>query len=284
LVLLPAKFPHMENQIKIKDWKEKLRIIIFEHHTRAGKLFDEFLLVFILLSVLVVFLDSIKSYHLKYKDLFLVLEWGFTIIFTIEYILRIIISKNKIKYITSFYGIIDFLSIIPTYLSLIYIGSQFLIIIRILRLFRVFRILKLVRFTYASIYLLHAFKHSREKIIIFFGAVLITVTIVGAIMYLIEGPENGFSSIPTSIYWAIVTITTVGFGDITPNTALGQILASFLMITGYAIIAVPTGIVTAEMTRDRHNRQNNDTPVECYKCAQKNEIDARYCKKCGIKL
>jgi voltage-gated potassium channel len=269
---------------KSKGWKEKLRVIIFEHHTRAGRLFDEFLLIFILLSVLVVFLDSIQSYHFKYEKLFLALEWGFTIIFTIEYIIRIIISIKKIRYITSFYGIIDFLSIIPTYLSLMYAGSQFLIIIRVLRLLRVFRILKLVKFTYASIYLIHAFKHSREKIIIFFGAVLITVTIIGAIMYLVESPEAGFTSIPQSIYWAIVTITTVGFGDITPETALGQILASFLMITGYAIIAVPTGIVTAEMSRERHHRHNHDTPVECYKCAQKNEIDARYCKKCGTKL
>lgn len=273
----------MEAQGKAPEWKEKLRVIIFEHHTRAGRLFDEFLLVIILLSVFVVFLDSIENYHLKYEDLFLSLEWGFTIIFTIEYIIRIVISRNKIRYITSFYGIIDFLSIIPTYLSLIYAGYQFLIIIRILRLLRVFRILKLVRFTYASIYLLHAFKHSREKIIIFFGAVLITVTIVGAIMYLIEGPENGFKSIPQSIYWAIVTITTVGFGDITPSTALGQVIASFLMMTGYAIIAVPTGIVTAEMTRERH-KLSDKAVVICDDCKEKNEIDARFCKQCGAKL
>ncbi len=272
----------METNGKHTGWKGKLHTIIFEHHTKAGRLFDEFLLIFILLSVFVVFLDSIEKYHLAYENLFLALEWGFTIIFTIEYILRIIVSKHKMRYIFSFYGIIDFLSIVPTYLSLIYAGSQFLIIIRVLRLLRVFRILKLVKFTYASIYLLHAFRHSREKIIIFFGTVLITVTIVGAFMYLIEGPENGFKSIPQSIYWAIVTITTVGFGDITPSTPLGQVIASFLMLTGYAIIAVPTGIVTAEMTRERHRTKNH--PVKCDACEEANDIDARFCKKCGNKL
>lgn len=272
----------MENQIHKRDWKEKLRVIIFEHHTKAGRLFDEFLLVFILLSVSVVFLDSIESYNLRWGDILFSLEWGFTIIFTIEYIIRIVVSRDKIRYITSFYGVIDFLSIVPTYLSLIYAGSQFLIIIRVLRLLRVFRILKLVRFTYASIYLLHAFKHSKEKIIIFFGTVLIIVTIVGAMMYLIEGPESGFRSIPQSIYWAIVTITTVGFGDITPVTPLGQVLASLLMITGYAIIAVPTGIVTAEMTRERH--KHIPSSVKCDKCESHNELDALFCKKCGNKL
>ncbi len=272
----------MENQVQKRDWKEKLRVIIFEHHTKGGRYFDEFLLVFILVSVTVVFLDSIESYNLRWGELLLGLEWGFTIIFTIEYIIRIIVSRDKIRYITSFYGIIDFLSIIPTYISLIYAGSQFLIIIRILRLLRVFRILKLVKFTYASIYLLHAFKHSREKIIIFFGTVLIIVTIIGAMMYLIEGPEAGFRSIPQSVYWAIVTITTVGFGDITPVTPLGQILASLLMLTGYAIIAVPTGIVTAEMTRERH--KPSPTAVKCDQCETYNELDARFCKQCAGKL
>ncbi len=272
----------MNTQSKDTSWKEKLRVIIFEHHTKAGRLFDEFLLIVILASVLVVFLDSIESYNIKYKNIFLILEWGFTIIFSIEYIIRIVISRNKLQYITSFYGIIDFLSIIPTYISLLVAGSQFLIIIRVLRLLRVFRILKLVKFTYASIYLLHAFKHSREKIIIFFGTVLVIVTIVGAIMYLVEGPENGFSSIPQSIYWAIVTITTVGYGDIAPSTALGQIIASILMITGYAIIAVPTGIVTAEMTREKY--RSKDLPMICDACNEYNEIDGRFCKKCGNKL
>ncbi len=164
----------MTTQAKNTSWKEKLRIIIFEHHTKAGRLFDEFLLVLILASVFVVFLDSIESYHLAYENLFLALEWGFTIIFTIEYIIRIVISRNKLRYITSFYGIIDFLSIIPTYVSLVVAGSQFLIIIRVLRLLRVFRILKLVKYTYASNYLLHAFKHSREKIIIFLGPCLLS--------------------------------------------------------------------------------------------------------------
>jgi voltage-gated potassium channel len=269
--------------MKNKDWKVEWYTIIFRHDTKKGRLFDEILLVIILLSVTVVFLDSMKSIHERYRWLLLSLEWFFTFLFTIEYIIRIIISPRRKKYIFSFYGVIDLLSIIPTYLSLIFAGTQFLIIIRILRLFRVFRILKLVRFTSASIYLIHALQHSREKIMVFFGSVLITVTILGTIMYIVEGPDSGFVSIPTSIYWAIVTITTVGFGDITPVTPLGQVIASILMLTGYAIIAVPTGIITSEMTRDKSRK-----PVHSKECRQCNTVtyvhDANYCINCGEKF
>lgn len=265
------------NSLKYKWYK-----IIFEHDTKAGRLFDEILLIIIVLSVMVVMIDSIKPINDKIGNILLAFEWLFTVLFTIEYIIRVLLVEKKSKYIFSFYGIIDFLSIIPTYLSLIYAGTQFLIIIRVVRLLRVFRILKLVRFTMASVYLIHALKHAREKIIVFLGTVLLIVTIMGALMYIVEGPESGFDSIPRSIYWAIVTITTVGYGDISPTTVTGQFIASILMITGYAIIAVPTGIITAEMSREKS--KNQGTKV-CLKCNNPdNEPDAVFCKKCGSSI
>lgn len=263
-------------------WKQKWYKIIFEHDTKPGRLFDEILLVLILLSVLVVFADSMARFRQQYGLYLLSLEWIFTILFTVEYVIRIMVSPQKKKYIFSFYGLIDLISIIPTYLSLILVGSQFLIIIRILRLLRVFRILKLVRFTSASLYLLHALRHSREKIIVFFGSVLILVTIIGTVMYLVEGPESGFNSIPTGIYWAIVTITTVGYGDISPATPFGQFLASLLMLVGYAIIAVPTGIITSEMTRAQHEQA---PAKKCDGCGKANhDKGAIYCDRCGSAL
>lgn len=265
-------------------WKTKWFQIIFRHDTKNGRLFDELLLVMILLSVSTVFVDSIPKIHAKYQTPLYIAEWLFTLLFTAEYIVRIIVSPNKKRYVFSFYGVIDFASVIPTYLSLIFIGSQYLIIIRILRLLRVFRILKLVRFTSASLYLLHSLKHSREKILVFFGSVLILVTIIGTFMYLIEGPEHGFKSIPYSIYWAIVTITTVGYGDISPSTALGQIIASMLMLTGYAIIAVPTGIISSEMTKS-HRNDKRQRLLDCPKCGN-DEVtkDDFFCSHCGYSL
>ncbi|MDA3942445.1 MAG: ion transporter [Bacteroidetes bacterium] len=274
----------MNEDTQDRHWKTKWFSIIFRHDTRAGKLFDEILLVLILLSVAVVFLDSMPRFHNKYRALLYATEWVFTLLFTFEYIIRIIISPNKRRYIFSFYGIIDFISVIPTYLSLVIIGSQYFIIIRVLRLLRVFRILKLVSFTSASFYLLHALKHSREKILVFFGSVLLLVTIIGTLMYLIEGPENGFISIPTSIYWAIVTITTVGYGDISPATPLGQMIASILMLTGYAIIAVPTGIITSEMSRTRRHSKSNTNGDYCPECGNENMAPTdNYCSRCGKK-
>ncbi|MBZ0241933.1 MAG: ion transporter [Bacteroidales bacterium] len=265
-------------------WKTKWFQIIFRHDTKHGRLFDELLLVMILLSVSTVFVDSIPKIHAKYQTSLYIAEWLFTLLFTAEYIVRIIVSPKKKRYIFSFYGIIDFASVIPTYLSLVFIGSQYLIIIRILRLLRVFRILKLVRFTSASLYLLHSLKHSREKILVFFGSVLILVTIIGTFMYLIEGPEHGFKSIPHSIYWAIVTVTTVGYGDISPSTALGQIIASLLMLTGYAIIAVPTGIISSEMTKN-HRNDKRQRLLDCPKCGN-DEVtkDDFFCCHCGYSL
>jgi voltage-gated potassium channel len=267
----------------MKNLKERLYEIIFEADTRTGKLFDLVLLSVILISVILVMLESVPSVNNKYHHLLIALEWAITIIFTLEYILRIIIVKKPFRYIFSFYGIIDFLSVIPTYLSLFIVGSQSLIVIRILRLLRIFRILKLTRYTQAGRFLMKAMWASREKISVFVFFVLTVVVIMGTIMYLVEGEKNGFTSIPTSIYWAIVTLTTVGYGDISPQTPIGQMIASLVMIMGYAIIAVPTGIITAEMMNPKTSVEKN-TQV-CQKCLfDKHDDDAEFCKKCGSRL
>ena len=240
-----------EKQIGSKEqnrgFRNKLYEIIFEADTPAGKWFDIFLLWAILISVLVVFLESISKLRSSYGDIFYYLEWFFTILFSVEYILRIISTKKPFGYIFSFYGIIDVLAILPTYLSLVIAGSHYLLVIRILRLLRVFRILKLTHMIRQATILKRALIASRGKIAVFLFAVLTLIVIIGAVMYVIEGPENGFTSIPFSMYWAIVTMTTVGYGDISPQTTIGQIFASFVMIMGYAIIAVPTGIVSVEI-------------------------------------
>ena len=232
---------------KERDFRNKLYEIIFEADTLGGKWFDIVLLWAILLSVLVVFLESISELRVSYGGIFYYLEWFFTILFSIEYALRIISAKKPFGYIFSFYGVIDVLAILPTYLSLVIAGSQYFLVIRILRLLRVFRILKLTHLIRQAAILRKALIASRGKIAVFLFAVLTLIVIIGAVMYVIEGPENGFTSIPFSMYWAIVTMTTVGYGDISPQTAIGQIFASFVMIMGYAIIAVPTGIVSVEI-------------------------------------
>ena len=264
------------------EWQQGLYHIFFGTDTRAGKLFDELLLVSIVLSVIVVFLDSVTSIKAEYGRWLFIAEWFFTILFTLEYALRIFTSPKSLRYIFSFYGIIDLLAILPTYLSLIIAGSQYLIVIRIFRLLRIFRILKLTRYVGASGYLWQSMLNSRHKIFVFLWMVLLIVVVMGAVMYLVEGPENGFTSIPESIYWAIVTMTTVGYGDIAPHTTLGKTIASLLMITGYSIIAVPTGIISVEMSKtSRHIHHSR----ECNSCHHV-ELDeeARYCKSCGEKL
>lgn len=261
------------------SFRRNLGNIIFESDTPAGKSFDVILFVAILLSVIVVLLDSVASFHEKLGDYFYVMEWAFTIIFTFEYFLRIYTAHKPLKYIFSFYGIIDLLAILPSYLSILLVGSHYLVVIRILRLLRVFRVLKLARFVGAADTLQTALRNSRAKIIVFLEVVITIVVIVGSMMYLIEGPENGFNSIPKSIYWAIVTLTTVGYGDIAPNTPLGQILASMLMITGYAIIAVPTGIITTEMSKISSNKIQQKKCSNCQ--ADNHDVDAVYCNKCG---
>ncbi len=266
----------------MKNWKNKLNIIIFGSETTVGKLFDIILLFSIIFSIIVVFFDSVEAIHQEYGEMLYIAEWFFTVLFTIEYILRIVSSRKKWKYIFSFYGIIDFLSIIPTYLSLLLAGTQFLMVIRVLRLLRVFRILKLDRFVGASSYLLISLKSSRHKIFVFLSVILSIVIIMGALMYLIEGHENGFNSIPKSIYWSIVTLTTVGYGDIAPQTFWGQAVASLIMILGYSIIAVPTGIITAEMTRRTRKTKKE---FICSNCdATGHNDDAIYCRKCGQML
>lgn len=263
-----------------KSWKERWHEIIFEADTPAGKRFDVLLLIFILISVVAVLLDSVPYFHEKHGTLLWISEWVLTLLFSFEYAARIISSFKPARYIFSFYGIIDLLAILPTYLSLILVGSQYLLVIRIFRLLRVFRVLKLARYVGASRSLLVALKNSRHKIVVFLEVVLTMVFIMGSLMYLIEGPENGFTSIPRSIYWAIVTMTTVGYGDIAPQTVLGQTLASVVMIVGYAIIAVPTGIISVEMA---HSARTN-TQV-CQHCQwSEHDDDAAYCKKCGNKL
>lgn len=231
----------------MKTWQQKLHDIIFGYETFAGKLFDVVLLIVIILSVIAVMLESVTSIAIDYGRQLRTIEWIFTILFAFEYIGRIASSPRKRKYVFSFMGIIDLLAILPTFISFFVAGAQTLLIIRFIRLVRVFRILKLSRYMKGANLLRQALINSKHKIIVFFGSIIIIVVVVGTLMYLIEHGENGFSSIPRSIYWAIVTITTVGYGDIAPVTVLGQAIASLLMIVGYAIIAVPTGIVTSQM-------------------------------------
>lgn len=266
-----------------KNWRTSLYTIIFEADTPAGKAFDVILLWSILLSVGVVMLDSIASVNAEYGELLLTIEWAFTILFSIEYIFRLICVNKPLRYAFSFYGIVDFLAIIPTYISLVFVGYQYLLVIRILRLLRVFRIFKLTHLISQASVLKKALKASRAKILVFMLTVLILVVIIGSIMYVVEGPENGFANIPLSIYWAIVTLTTVGYGDISPQTPAGQFLASIVMIIGYAIIAVPTGIVTVELA-DAVKKKSPTTQV-CQNClANEHDKDALYCKHCGTKL
>ncbi len=254
---------------------------MFEADTKAGKLFDTLLFITIAFSVIIVMLNSDKELHARFGDLFLTIEWVITILFTLEYIFRIYAVKKPFKYIFSFYGIIDLLSILPTYISLFVSGAHMLLVIRMLRLMRIFRVFKLARYVNASNVLLTALKSSRIKIVVFLEVVMIIVVITGSIMYLVEGDESGFTSIPKSIYWAIVTITTVGYGDIAPQTVLGQTIASMLMIVGFAIIAVPTSIIGSELIK---SKTRNNTQV-CQGCNyNEHDDDAKYCKKCGESL
>ncbi|WMI65475.1 ion transporter [Aestuariibaculum sp. YM273] len=277
-----------------KKWRTKLHEIIYEADTPAGKLFDVVLLIVILASILLVMLESVKSIDSKYHNILNISEWIITILFSIEYIARIITVRKPFKYIFSFYGIIDLLSTIPKYISLFFGGIHALAALRALRLLRIFRILKLARYLGASLRLLSALRSSRAKISVFLFTVVIIAIILGTIMYLVEGEENGFTNIPKSVYWCIVTLTTVGFGDIAPQTPLGQFIASLVMILGYGIIAVPTGIVSAEYTsqskKDKKEKDKVKTPLHlntqvCENCSTENHRDdAEFCYHCGHKL
>jgi len=268
---------------KYELFKQKIYIIIYGSNTFAGRLFDLILLGVILLSVLLVMLESVEKLDSKYHQFILVSEWVITIFFTIEYFLRILSNRKPLSYVFSFYGIVDLISILPMYLSFIFPGSRMLSVIRALRLLRLFGILNLVHFTGQESQLKLAIKASRTKIIVFIYFVLIVSILLGAVMYVVEGKESGFTSIPTSIYWCIVTLTTVGYGDIAPVTTLGQIIASFIMIMGYGIIAVPTGIVTAEFSNLR-NRRSESPRQKCHSCTTVLAEDAQFCHHCGEKI
>lgn len=275
-----------------KSWKARLHQIIYEADTPEGKLFDVILLIAIIASIALVMLESIKGFDREYHDLLNISEWIITILFTLEYIARIATVKKPWNYIFSFYGVIDFLSTIPKYLSIFFIGTHALVALRALRLLRIFRILKLARYMGASNMLASALKASRAKIMVFLFAVLIVCIIFGTLMYLIEGEDSGFTSIPVSVYWCIVTLTTVGFGDIAPVTPFGQFIAAIIMILGYGIIAVPTGIVSAEYSaQGKKDQKASDEPAHqeihmnsqaCPSCAVSGHKDsAKYCFKCG---
>lgn len=278
---MPAK-NSLKSSINHSLIKNKIHIIIEGTDTPIGKLFDVLILVAIITSVLVVMLDSVLFLRLQYGRLFFVAEWFFTILFTIEYALRLYSAPNRRRYVTSFYGAVDLLALLPTYLSLFFAGTHYLLVVRILRILRIFRVFRLKSYMQQAGFLAAAFKTSQHKITVFFLSLLLLVTIFGSVLYVVEGPENGFTSIPLSIYWAVVTLTTVGYGDISPKTPLGQAIASMVMITGYAIIAVPTGIFTAELTRTMRPQLQ---PISCPNCGKfGHATNAKFCDRCGHDL
>ena len=272
----------MSNNKSKKNWKAKLHEIIYEADTAGGKLFDIILLLLIVTSIIIVMLQSVREIDATYHNLLEAIEWIVTILFTIEYILRIITIKKPLKYIFSFYGIIDLLSILPLYISFLGIGTSNLVAIRALRLLRIFKIFKLASYIGEANRILLALRASRARIMVFLVFVLILCVILGTIMFIVEGNENGFTSIPRSVYWAIVTLTTVGYGDISPHTALGQFIASVIMILGYSILAIPTGIVSHEMSKKRKIHTNTQACTTC--SAEGHHDNAKFCYNCGSKL
>ena len=262
--------------------REKTYRVIFGTDTPAGQRFDIALIYLILVSVLAVVLASIESIKMQYGDWLFRLEWAFTMLFSIEYAVRIYSSPKPFRYIFSFYGLVDLLSIIPTYLALLFPAANYWLVIRLLRVLRIFRVFKLVRYLTEANLLLRSMYAARRKVLVFFTVVLVICVIFGSLMFLVEGPDNGFTSIPRSIYWTIVTITTVGYGDITPETVFGQIIATMAMLTGYSIIAIPTGIFTAEIAREMITETNNR---QCNVCNRSgHHTEAEYCFQCGVSL
>lgn len=263
-------------------WRARWFHIIFGHEDSAGRCFDVLLIIAILGSIAVAVMDTVASAHARYGAMFYALEWAFTLVFTLEYIMRIAVVDRPWRYARSFFGAVDLLAVLPTWISLIAVGSQYLLVVRALRILRIFRILKLTRYVGEADMLWFTLVRARRKVLVFFSVILTLVLIFGALMYLIEGPEDGFTSIPTSMYWAIVTMTTVGFGDITPKTALGKSITSMIILIGYSIIAVPTGIFTAELAAGMRARRKH---VACAHCGQgDHEGDADYCRLCGTQL
>jgi len=264
------------------DLRSRLHEIVFEADTRAGRLFDTALLVAIVASVTVVLLESVASIRARYGDILVALEWTFTVFFTMEYLLRLYSLHRPLQYATSFFGVVDLLAVVPTYLSVFFPGAQGLLVIRILRLLRVFRVFKISAYVEESTMLWRALRTSRRKIEIFLFTIANIVVVVGAAMYLVEGPEHGFSDIPTGIYWAVVTLTTVGYGDLAPATGLGRALSVVVMLLGYGIIAVPTGMVTAELVRAGRAGVSTQSCPSC--STEGHEIDAVFCRRCGSRL
>lgn len=263
-------------------WKKTLYEVIFKADTRAGKAFDVALIVLILASVFIVMMDSVDWIRSGYSGIFLILEWIFTTLFTIEYILRLVAVKNRLRYATSFFGIVDLLAVLPTYISILLPGMQYLLVIRILRILRIFRVFKLAQYVGEASILIRALRSSGRKIAVFLFTLSTLVVVFGSLLYVIEGEANGFTSIPKSIYWAIVTLTTVGYGDISPQTNLGQAVAAIIMIMGYSIIAVPTGVVTVELSRIAGHLTISRKCQDCE--AESHDNDARHCKYCGSRL
>lgn len=264
-------------------WRARLHEILFEADTPEGRLFDVLLILVIMLSIVTVMVDSSRSASIEYARGIRAGEWGFTIIFTIEYILRLLAVRRPLRYALSFFGIVDLLALLPSYVSLVLPTGRYLLIVRVLRLLRIFRVLKLGKFLSEGAILGQALRASRHKIFVFLSTVVTLVVLIGAVMYVVEGEAHGFTSIPASMYWAVVTLTTVGYGDLAPQTPLGKLLASVVMIIGYGIIAVPTGIVTSELAQA--SRDASSTSKACESCgARGHPGDALYCRRCGVLL
>ena len=271
--------------LPLQGWRLRLYTIIFEADTRAGRLFDMTLIAVILLSIAVVVADSVPTLHERWRQQFTWAEWCFTALFTLEYLARLACTRRPLRYATSFFGVVDLLAMLPTYLALLFPGAHALIDVRVLRLLRVFRVFKLTSYLAEYRGLGRALQASARKIIVFITGVLMIVLVMGTLMYVVEGPANGFSTIPTSVYWAITTMTTVGFGDITPKTDLGRFIASVMMLLGWGTLAVPTGIVTAEMASQRGAAPQAPTTRTCPECLSEGHLpEARYCLHCGAHL
>jgi voltage-gated potassium channel len=269
-------------EIEDTSLKSRLREVIFGTHTKSGRYFDIGLILCILCSVGLIFIDTIESVNVRYGDWIHIAEWGFTFIFTLEYGIRLYCSENRLSYTKSFYGVVDFISILPSYLGLFFPGANAALAIRVLRLFRIFRVLKLLRYLAEGNLLLKAIMQSGRKVFLFFFSVSLIIMVLSVVMYVIEGPHNGFTSIPKSMYWTVVTITTVGYGDITPQTPLGQGIAALTMLIGYSIIAIPTGILSAEIS---HEMVKTRDLRKCSNCGEAgHELDAKYCRECGSEL
>ena len=281
--LKPNKKPPFNNGDKLSPWRESLNDIIFGAETPLGKGFDIVLIVMIILSIIMVMLDSVEAMQIHYVEFFYIGEWFFTLLFTIEYLLRLICVRKPWRYIRSFFGVVDLLSILPTYIGLLIPSVKYMLALRVLRLLRIFRVLKLSEYMQEAHVLMNALDHSFRKIAVFLYVVLTLVVVFGSLMYVVEGSDSGFTSIPKSVYWAIVTLTTVGYGDIAPQSPLGQIIASAIMIMGYGIIAVPTGVYSAELFKQyQADKITNDACPDCG--ATGHDFDANYCKYCGHPL